>query len=99
MAWYLHTKHHEHVLNILCLGDEGSFGKFLDLKSKEVLQAPHHGHLKVIGHSFREPLAQRWIRRTKYYVIYIDFAYEQFTIGSLGKKSGINDTPHKTFLE
>src|SRR3954468_18253596 len=101
LAWLgiFHIKLHEHVLNILCLRDEGSFGKLLDLKAKEVLQAPHHGHLKVLGHSLREPLAQRRIRRTKDNVIYIDLAYEQLTIGSLSKKSGINDSPHKSFLE
>src|SRR3954469_7090726 len=95
MAWHFHTELHEHVLNVLCLGDECSLGELLDLKAKEILQAPHHGNLKILGHSLREPLAQRWIRRTKYYVIYIDLSYEQLTIGSLGKKSGINVTAWK----
>src|SRR4051812_23470599 len=81
-----HIKLHEHVLNILCLGDESSFGELLNLKAKEILQAPHHGHIKVLGHSLREPLAQRWIRRTKYDVIYIDFAYEQLTLVLLVKR-------------
>src|SRR3954471_13930036 len=101
LAWLgiFHIKLHEHVLDIICLGDKSSFGELLNLKAKEILQSPHHGHLKVLGHSLREPLAQRWIRRTKDYVIYIDLAYEQLTIGSLSKKSGINDSPQKSFLE
>src|SRR4051812_38303441 len=101
LAWLgiFHTELHEHVLNVLCLGDECSFGKLLNLEAKEILQAPHHGHLKILGHSLREPLTQRWIRGTKDYVIYIDLAYEQLPICSLGKKSDINDSPHKSFLE
>src|SRR3954469_25106231 len=101
LAWLgiFHIKLHEHVLDILCLGDESSFSELFNLKAKEILQAPHHGHLKVLGHSLREPLAQRWIRRTKDDVIYIDLAYEKLTIGSFGKNSGINDSPHKSFLE
>src|SRR3954467_8376187 len=99
MAWHLSYQTSRVVLNILFWGDESSFDEMLNLKAKEILQAPHHGHLKVLGHSLREPLAQRWIRRTKNDVIYIDLAYEQLTIGSLGKKSGINDSPHKFFLE
>src|SRR4051812_9594147 len=101
LAWLgiFHTKLHEHVLHILCLGDECSLSEFLDLKAKEILQAPHHGHLKILGHSLREPLAQRFIRTTKYYVIYIELAYGQPTTASLDKKSSINDSPHKSFLE
>ena len=42
LAWLgiFHTELHEHVLNVLCLGDEHSLGKLLDLKAKEILQAP-----------------------------------------------------------
>jgi hypothetical protein len=29
-------------LNVLCLADEGAILELLDLKSKEILQLPHH---------------------------------------------------------
>jgi hypothetical protein len=38
----LHPKLLEYVLNVLSLTDEGALLKLLDLKSKEVLQLPHH---------------------------------------------------------
>jgi hypothetical protein len=37
-------------LNILCLADEGAILELLDLKSKEILQLPHHGHLEFLYH-------------------------------------------------
>jgi hypothetical protein len=38
----LHSKLLKYVLNILCLADEGALLELLDLKSKEILQLPHH---------------------------------------------------------
>jgi hypothetical protein len=38
----LHSKLLKYVLNVLCLADECAFLELLDLKSKEILQLPHH---------------------------------------------------------
>jgi hypothetical protein len=46
----LHSKLLENILNILSLADEGAFLELLDLKSKEILQLPHHIHLKFWYH-------------------------------------------------
>jgi hypothetical protein len=47
----LHSKLFENILNILCLANEGAFLELLDLESKEILQLPHHGHLKFLYHN------------------------------------------------
>jgi hypothetical protein len=47
----LHSKLVEYVLNVLSLADEGAFLELLDLKSKEVLQLPHHRHLEFLYHN------------------------------------------------
>jgi hypothetical protein len=46
----LHPKLLKYVLNVLCLADEGALLELLDLKSKEVLQLPHHRHLEFLYH-------------------------------------------------
>jgi hypothetical protein len=46
----LHPKLLEYVLNVLCLTDEGALLELLDLKSKEILQLPHHRHLEFLNH-------------------------------------------------
>jgi hypothetical protein len=46
----LHPKLLKYVLNVLCLADEGAILKLLDLKSKEILQLPHHRHLEFLYH-------------------------------------------------
>jgi hypothetical protein len=46
----LHPKLFKNVVNVLCLGDEGAFLELLDLKSKEILQLPHHRHLEFFNH-------------------------------------------------
>jgi hypothetical protein len=38
----LHSKLLEYVLNVLSLADESALLELLDLKSKEILQLPHH---------------------------------------------------------
>jgi hypothetical protein len=38
----LHSKFLEYVLNVLSLADKGALLELLDLKSKEILQLPHH---------------------------------------------------------
>jgi hypothetical protein len=47
----LHSKLLEYILNVLGLTDEGAFLELLDLESKEILQLPHHGHLKFLYHN------------------------------------------------
>jgi hypothetical protein len=37
-------------LNVLGLADEGALLELLDLKSKEILQLPHHRHLEFLYH-------------------------------------------------
>jgi hypothetical protein len=46
----LHSKLFKNVLNVLCLADEGAILELLDLKSKEILQLPHHRHLEFMYH-------------------------------------------------
>jgi hypothetical protein len=48
----LHPKLLKYVLNVLSLADEGALLELLDLKSKEILQLPHHRHLKFL---YRNP--------------------------------------------
>jgi hypothetical protein len=47
----IHSKPLENILNVLCLSNEGALLELLDLKSKEILQLPHHGHLKFLYHN------------------------------------------------
>jgi hypothetical protein len=35
----------EHILNVIGFVDEGSLSEFLDLKSEEELDLPHHAHI------------------------------------------------------
>jgi hypothetical protein len=46
----LHPKLLKYVLNVLCLADEGAILELLDLKSKKILQLPHHRHLEFLNH-------------------------------------------------
>jgi hypothetical protein len=46
-----HSKLLMYVLNVLSLADEGALLELLDLKSKEILQLPHHRHLKFLYHN------------------------------------------------
>jgi hypothetical protein len=46
----LHSKLLEYILNVLSLADEGAFLELLHLKSKEILQLPHHGYLEFLYH-------------------------------------------------
>jgi hypothetical protein len=47
----LQSKLFENVLNVLSLADEGALLELLDLKSKEILQPPHHRHLEFMYHN------------------------------------------------
>ena len=47
----LHPKLGDYILNVLRLADEGALLELFDLESKEILQLPHHGHLKFLYHN------------------------------------------------
>jgi hypothetical protein len=47
----LHSKLLENISNVLWLADEGALLDLIDLESKEILQLPHHGHLKCLYHN------------------------------------------------
>jgi hypothetical protein len=47
----LHYKLLEYTLNVLSLTDESALLELLDLKSKEILQFPHHRHLEFLYHN------------------------------------------------
>jgi hypothetical protein len=47
----LHSKLLQDVLNVLSLADEDALLELLDLKSKEILQLPHHRHLEFLYHN------------------------------------------------
>jgi hypothetical protein len=46
----LHPKLLKYILNVLGLANESAFLELLDLKSKEILQLPHHRHLEFLYH-------------------------------------------------
>jgi hypothetical protein len=46
----LHSKLLEYIWNVLSLVDQGALLELLDLKSKEILQLPHHRHLEFLYH-------------------------------------------------
>jgi hypothetical protein len=46
----LHSKLLKYILSVLGLANEGAFLELLDLKSKEILQLPHHRHLEFLYH-------------------------------------------------
>jgi hypothetical protein len=47
----LHSKLLEYILYVLSLADEGALLELLDFESKEILQLPHHRHLKFLYHN------------------------------------------------
>jgi hypothetical protein len=47
----LHSKLLKYVVNVLSLADEGALLELLDLKSKKILQLPHHRHLEFLYHN------------------------------------------------
>jgi hypothetical protein len=53
LDWFgiFHSNLLENILNVLCLANEGALLELLDFKSKEILQLPHHGHLKFLYHN------------------------------------------------
>ena len=87
---FMHIEPLEHVLGIFGLLDEGSFLILFDLKAKEILQLPHHRHLKPIGHKLAKLFIEQLVSRPKNDVIHIELEYEQVTSNRLGKEGGID---------
>jgi hypothetical protein len=46
----LHSKLLKYVLNVPSLADECALLEFLDLKSKDIIELPHHRHLEFLYH-------------------------------------------------
>jgi hypothetical protein len=47
----IYSKLLEYILNVLSLADDGALLELLNLKSKEILQLPHHRHLEFLYHN------------------------------------------------
>ena len=71
-----HAKLFEHVLCVLGLAQKGSFLELFNLKTQEVLELTHHGHLKPICHNPTKFLTKLFISTTKYNVIDIYLAHK-----------------------
>jgi hypothetical protein len=88
----LHSKLFKYVLNVLCLADEGALSELLDLKSKKILQLPHHRHLNFLCHDPTKFFTCRLVSRPKYNIININLAYKQVIFKSFSKESRIGFT-------
>jgi hypothetical protein len=73
----LHSKLLKNILNVLSLADEGALLELLDLKSKEILQLPHHRHLEFLYHDPTKLFTRGLVGRYKYNIININLAYKQ----------------------
>jgi hypothetical protein len=85
----LHSKLLKYVLNVLSLADEGSLLELLDLKSKEILQLPHHRHLKFLYHDPTKFFTSSLVSRPKYNIININLAYKQVFSNSFSEASRV----------
>jgi hypothetical protein len=86
----LHSKLLENVLSVLCLAHEGSLLELLDLESKEILQLPHHGHLKFMYHNSTKLYTGRLLSRPKDNIININLAYKQVFDNCFNKQSRVS---------
>ena len=86
----LHSKLVKDVLNVLGLADECALLELLDLKSKEILQLPHHRHLEFLNHDPTKLFTSRFISRPKYDIININLAYKQICCNSFSKECRID---------
>jgi hypothetical protein len=86
----LHSKLLKYVLNVLSLADECALLELLDLKSKEVLQLPHHKHLKFLYHDPTKLFTSWLVSRPKYNIININLAYKQVLCNSFSEESRIS---------
>jgi hypothetical protein len=88
----LHSKLPKYVLNVLSLADEGAFLKLLDLKSKVILQLPHHRHLEFLYYNPTKFFTRGLVSRPKYNIINIDLAYKQVFSNSFSEESRVSFT-------
>jgi hypothetical protein len=95
----LHSKLLENILNILCLANEGAFLELLDLKSKEILQLPHHGHLKFLYHNSTKLLTRLLVSIPKDNIININLAYKQVFVNCFSEESRVGFSDFKTISE
>jgi hypothetical protein len=86
----LHSKLLEYILSVLSLADEGAILELLDLKSKGILQLPHHRHLEFLYHNPTKLFTRGLVSRPKYNIININLAYKQVLRNSFGEESRIN---------
>jgi hypothetical protein len=88
----LHSKLLEYILNVLSLEDEGALLELLDLKSKKILQLPHHWHLKFLYHNPTKLYTKWLVSRPKYNIININLAYIQVFCNSFSEESRVSFT-------
>jgi hypothetical protein len=62
------------------------------LKSKKMLQLPHHRHLEFLNHDPTKLFTYRFVSRPKYDIININLAYKQIFCNSFSKESRIGFT-------
>jgi hypothetical protein len=88
----LHSKLLKYVLNVLSLADEGALLELLDLKSKAILQLPHHRHFEFLYHDPTKLFTRGLISRTKNDIININLAYKQVFSNSFSEESRVSFT-------
>jgi hypothetical protein len=88
----LHSELFEYVLNVLSLADEGALLELLDLKSKEILQLPHHRYLKFLYHDPTKLFTRGLVSRPKYNIININLAYKQVFSNCFSEESRVSFT-------
>jgi hypothetical protein len=86
----LHSKLLEYVLNVLSLTNEGALLELLDLKSKEILQLPHHRHLEFLYHNPTKFFTRWLVSRPKYNIININLAYKQLFNNCFSEESRVS---------
>jgi hypothetical protein len=87
----LYSKLLENILNIISLADEGALLELL-LKSKEILQLPHHRHLEFLYHDPTKLFTRGLISRPKNNIININLTYKQVFSNCFSEESRINFT-------
>ena len=88
----LHSKLLEYVLNVLGLAEECALLELLDLKSKEILQLPHHRHLEFLHHNPTKLFTRGLVSRPKYNIININLAYKQVFSNCFSEESRVSFT-------
>jgi hypothetical protein len=91
----LHSKLLGNILNVLCLANEGAFLELLDLESEEILQLPHHGHLKFPYHNSTKLFTRRLVSRPKDNIININLAYKQDFVNCFSEESSVSFSDFK----